>query len=54
MHLVSKHKAAIITALITGIIILLMFNLHLSNRLVLVAESYYEIEPEEIIKEEKI
>ena len=52
MNLISKHKALIITTLIAGIIVLLLFNLHLSQNMVYTTESYYELEPEELIKEE--
>jgi len=52
MTLISKHKALIITSLIAGIIVLMLFNLHLSQNMVFATESYYELEPEELIKEE--
>lgn len=52
MTLISKHKALIITSLIAGIIVLLLFNLHLSQNMAFTTESYYELEPEELIKEE--
>lgn len=53
MTLVSKHKALILTTLIAAIIVLSMFNLHLSKNMVSIAESYYELEPEDIIKEKE-
>lgn len=53
MNLISKHKALIITTLITAIIVMLLFNLHISQSMAAITESYYELEPEEIIKEEK-
>ena len=52
MTLISKHKALILTTLIAAIIVLSLFNLHLSKQMVLISESYYELEPEELIKEE--
>ncbi len=53
MNLISKHKALIITTLITAIIVMLLFNLHISQSMAAISESYYELEPEEIIKEEE-
>ena len=53
MNLISKHKALIITTLITAIIVMLLFNLHISQSMAAIAESYYELEPEEVIEEEE-
>lgn len=53
MNLVSKHKALIITTLIACIVVLLVFNLHLSRQLGNIAETYYELEPEPEPKVEK-
>ncbi|MCA0131522.1 hypothetical protein [Winogradskyella alexanderae] len=46
MQLIDKHKAAIITFLISGIVILLLFTIQLKQKGNLISESYYEIEPE--------
>ncbi len=53
MNLISKHKALIITTLIASIIVMLLFNLHISQSMAAISESYYELEPEEIINEEE-
>lgn len=52
MTLISQHKALIITTLIAGITVLMLFNLHLSQDRAFITESYYELEPEEQIQEE--
>lgn len=41
----ERHKAAIITFLITGIVVFSMFSFHIRKQSELIAESYYEIEP---------
>jgi TonB family protein len=43
--LIDKHKAGIITFLITGIVVFGMFSFHIKKQSDLIAESYYEIEP---------
>jgi len=43
--LIEKHKALIITTLITGIVVFGMFSLHITKQSQLIAESYYEMEP---------
>ena len=53
MTLLSEHKALIITTLIAAIVLLTVFNVHLSRSLNAIAETYYELEPEPEIKEEK-
>lgn len=45
MELIEKHKAAIITFLITGIVVFSLFSFHITKFNELVAETYYEIEP---------
>ena len=45
MKLLDKHKAAIITFLITGIVVFSLFSFHISRQSELIAESYYEVEP---------
>lgn len=56
MIFIEKHKALIITVLLTGIIVLGMFSFHITKQNEAIAESYYEIEPqtlEEILEKEK-
>ncbi len=48
MQLIERHKALIITALITSTIVLAVFNLSLVKKSERMAESYYEVEPETI------
>jgi len=53
LNFVEKHIALILTSLITGTIVLGMFSLSLTNKVELMTESYFEIEPqtEEELKE---
>ena len=53
MHIIEKHKALIITALISGTVILALFSAHITKKSEFIAESYFEIEPqtEEELKE---
>lgn len=48
MQFIDRHKALIITALISSTIVLAVFNISLIKKSKNVAESYYEIEPETI------
>jgi TonB family protein len=45
LELIDKHKAGIITFLITGIVVFAMFSFHIKKQSDLIAESYYEVEP---------
>ena len=45
MNFIERHKAGIITFLITGIVVLGMFSFHITKQNELIAESYYEVEP---------
>jgi len=45
LEFIDKHKAAIITFLITGIVVFGMFSFHIRKQSELIAESYYEVEP---------
>ena len=54
MEFIEKHKALIITILISGTVVLAMFGMHIKKQTELVAESYYEIEPEKEITEEEL
>jgi len=52
MYLIEKYKAAIITFLLSGTVILALFTIQLKQKGTLISESYYELEPEPE-KEEK-
>ena len=41
-----KHKALLITILISGTLILAMFSFHIKKNALFIAESFYEIEPQ--------
>ena len=51
MGLLDKHKALLITVLITGTVVLAMFSFHLKNKEESMAESYYELQPEKTPEE---
>lgn len=54
MRLTNQHKALLITVLIAGTLVLSVFNLGIKNHKDVMAESYYELEPEkELTPEEK-
>ena len=50
----NKHKALCITFLITGTVVLGMFNLHISQHQDRMAETFYEIIPEKELSEKEI
>jgi len=52
LRLIDKHKALIITFLLTGIMVFAMFSFHISQNDSFISESFYEIEPE--TEEEKL
>ncbi|MDN3664663.1 hypothetical protein ACFFU1_00370 [Algibacter miyuki] len=54
MNLTDQHKALLITLLISGTVILTVFNLGLTQHRELAAESYYELEPEKELTKEEI
>ncbi len=54
MRLSNQHKALLITFLISGTVIMSVFNLSLKKQDEFASESYYEIEPEEELTEEEI
>ena len=54
MHLTDQHKALLITFLISGTVILFVFNLSLKQKDDISSESYYEMEPEKELTEEEI
>jgi len=51
--LLHTHKALIITVLISSTVVLLVFNVHLTKRNALIAETYYELLPEDEITKER-
>lgn len=54
MELIEKHRALIITALISGTILLAMFALGIKQHSDVVAESYYELPPPLTPEEQKV
>lgn len=54
MRLSNQHRALLITFLISGTVVLSVFNLSLKKQSEFISESYYEIEPEEELTEEEI
>ncbi len=54
MSLNNQHKALLITLLISGTVVLSVFNLSLKKQSAFISESYYEIEPEKELTEEEI
>ncbi|GAA3633924.1 hypothetical protein [Flavivirga jejuensis] len=54
MDLTNQHKALLLTFLISGTVVLSVFNLSLKKQDKFASESYYEIEPEEELTEEEI
>lgn len=54
MNLIDKHKALIITFLLSGIVVLGLFSAQLKLKGKLITESYYLIEPEPELTEEEL
>ena len=54
MNLTNQHKALLITLLLTGTVVLSIFNLGLKKQSEFISESYYQMEPEEELTEEDI
>ncbi|MDO6760608.1 hypothetical protein Q4566_10390 [Tamlana sp. 2_MG-2023] len=46
MNLTNQHRALLITLLISGTVVLMVFNLSLNKQKEFASESYYELEPE--------
>lgn len=53
MKLSNQHKAALITFFISASVVMSLFAMHIKKK-TLVAETYYELEPEDPITEEQI
>ena len=54
LSLSNQHKALLITLLISGTVVLSVFNLSLKQQREYASESYYEIEPEKELTEDDI
>lgn len=54
MHLSNQHKAFLLTFLVSGTVVLSVFNLSLKQQDTLSSESYYELDPEKELTEEEI
>lgn len=54
MHLTDQHRALLLTFLISGTVVLSVFNLGLKKHSEFLSESYYELEPEKEPTEEEI
>lgn len=54
MRLTNQHRALLLTFLISGTILLIIFNIGLEMHSKFVSESYYEIEPEKPLTEKEI
>ena len=54
MIITGQHKALALTLLITGTILLSLFNFHIKQQNDLAAESFYEIEHQEDLTEEEL
>ncbi|CDF80923.1 conserved hypothetical protein [Formosa agariphila KMM 3901] len=49
----DTYKAAFITALIAGTVLLIMYNMHLTKQDALVSETFYDMQPEDMQQELK-
>ncbi len=54
MHFNNQHKALLLTFLLSGTIVLSVFNLSIKKQNELASESYYEMEPEKELTEEDV
>ncbi|WP_372755959.1 hypothetical protein [Mariniflexile sp.] len=53
MRLTNQHKALLLTFLISGTVLMAVFNINIRNQEEIAAESYYELEPEKPLTEEE-
>lgn len=51
MEFIEKHKALLLTTLITGTVVLAMFSFSLTKQAELISETYYEMQPEKTPEE---
>ncbi len=54
LHLTNQHKALLITLLLSGTVVLAVFNLSIKNHEDAISESYYQLEPEKELTEEEV
>lgn len=54
MQLTNQHRALLITFLLSGSVVLAVFNLNLKNHEETIAESYYQLEPEIELTEDEV
>ena len=54
MYFSNQQKALLITFLLSGTVVLSVFNLNIKKQNELVSESYYEMEPEKELTQEEI
>lgn len=54
MNFIEKHKALLITSLISGTLVLAMFSFNIKKKTEFISESYYELEPQTIEELEKL
>lgn len=54
MQLTDQHKAALITFLISASVVMGTFSLHLKKKSAHIAETYYELEPEDPVTKEQV
>lgn len=54
LHFIERHKALIITFLLTGIVVFSLFSIQLKQKGKLITESYYLLEPEPELTEEEL
>ncbi|PNW29446.1 hypothetical protein [Formosa algae] len=52
MKLTDTHKAALITALIAGTVLLVVFNIQLTKREFFLSETFYDMQPEQKTEQE--
>jgi len=54
LYFSNQHKALLITLLISGTVVLSVFNLNLKQQSESISESYYEMEPEKELTQEEL
>ena len=54
MNLTNQHKALLLTFLLSGTVVMSVFNLSLNKQSEFISESYYEMEPEEELTEDEV
>lgn len=53
LHFTDQHRALLLTLLISGTLVLAIFNIGLKKQMDISAESYYELEPEKALTPEE-